>query len=103
MELKLGLKVHDADNVATIFAEGIEKGVEIEVRDQGGHAQTLTVLDAIPYGHKVAIEDIPKDTLIKKYGEEIGIASHDIVKGEHVHVHNLDSMRGRGDLKGGKK
>lgn len=103
MELKLGLKVHDADNVATIFAEGIEKGAEIEVRDQHGQAQRIAVLNDIPYGHKVAIEDILKDTLIKKYGEEIGIASHDIVKGEHVHVHNLDSMRGRGDLEGGRK
>ena len=35
--------------------------------------------------------------LIMKYGEEIGIATKDIVKGEYVHVHNLDSMRGRGD------
>ncbi len=68
----MGLKVHDADNVATIFAEGIEKGVEIEVRDQEGHAQTLTVLDAIPYGHKVAI-DIQKDTLIKNTERKSGL------------------------------
>ena len=33
-----------------------------------------------------------------KYGEEIGIATREIVKGEYVHIHNLDSMRGRGDL-----
>ena len=29
--------------------------------------------------------------------DEIGIATADIKKGEYVHVHNLDSMRGRGD------
>ena len=33
-----------------------------------------------------------------KYGEEIGVASREISAGNHVHVHNLDSMRGRGDL-----
>ena len=33
-----------------------------------------------------------------KYGEEIGVASRAIAAGNHVHVHNLDSMRGRGDL-----
>ena len=35
---------------------------------------------------------------IIKYGEEIGVATHEIKRGEYVHVHNLDSMRGRGDL-----
>ena len=51
----------------------------------------------MPYGHKIAVKDIKKGELIMKYGEEIGIATKDIVKGEYVHVHNLDSMRGRGD------
>ncbi|MEL7569849.1 MAG: UxaA family hydrolase, partial [Eubacteriaceae bacterium] len=57
----------------------------------------------IPYGHKVAVIAINKGELINKYGEEIGIASKDITPGEHVHVHNLDSMRGRGDLERSKQ
>jgi len=32
-----------------------------------------------------------------KYGEPIGIATRDIRSGQHVHVHNLESARGRGD------
>ena len=51
------------------------------------------------YGHKIAVKDIKKDEIITKYGEEIGIATADIKVGEYVHVHNLDSMRGRGDWK----
>ena len=51
-----------------------------------------------------ALKPIHKGELIIKYGEEIGMASADIVKGEYVHVHNLESMRGRGDWeKGGRK
>ena len=30
----LALKVSDLDNVATVFAEGIQAGAEIEVRDK---------------------------------------------------------------------
>ena len=82
MEIKLALKVNDKDNVATIFANGITDG---------------TVIGDVPYGHKIAVRDIKKGELINKYGEEIGIATKDIKKGEYVHVHNLDSMRGRGD------
>ena len=50
----------------------------------------------VPYGHKIAVRDSKKGEPINKYGEEIGIARKD-KKGEYVHVHNLDSMRGRGD------
>lgn len=103
MELKLGLKVHEADNVATIFAEGILKGTQVQIRDKSGNTQMMTVLNDIPYGHKVAVIAINKGELINKYGEEIGIASKDITPGEHVHVHNLDSMRGRGDLERSKQ
>ena len=96
---KIALKVHDKDNVATIFANGIYRGSEVEMRDKKGSSGSITVLDDIPYGHKIAIRDIQAGELIMKYGEEIGIATKNIRKGEHVHIQNLDSMRGRGDWK----
>lgn len=98
MELKLALKVDDLDNVATIFANGIVDGTQVEVRDKKGDTEVLTVIGDVPYGHKIALRDIAKGQPIMKYGESIGAASHDIRKGEYVHVHNLDAMRGRGDL-----
>lgn len=97
--MKIGLKVSDKDNVATIFAEGITDGTEVEVRDKKGNREIIRVIGNIPYGHKIAVTPIGKGELIIKYGEEIGIATADIQKGEYVHVHNLDSMRGRGDWK----
>ena len=51
-----------------------------------------------PYGHKIALRDIAPGEHIMKYGECIGAASHPISKGDYVHVHNLDALRGRGDL-----
>lgn len=98
MELKLALKVDDMDNVATIFANGIVDGTQVEVRDKKGNSEIMTVIGDVPYGHKIALRDIAKGEPIMKYGESIGAASHDIRKGEYVHVHNLDAMRGRGDL-----
>lgn len=99
MSLNLALKVTDLDNVATIFANDIINGTEVEVRDKKGDSEKTVVIGDVPYGHKIAVRDIKKDELIVKYGEEIGIATRDIKKGEYVHVHNLDSMRGRGDWK----
>ncbi|MGB8454378.1 MAG: UxaA family hydrolase [Anaerocolumna sp.] len=97
--MKIALKVHDLDNVATIFADGISDGTEVEVRDKKGNQDLIEVIGTVPYGHKIAIVPIKNGELIKKYGEEIGIATRDIARGEYVHVHNLDSMRGRGDWK----
>ncbi|MDL2210653.1 UxaA family hydrolase [Desulfovibrio sp. OttesenSCG-928-O18] len=97
-ELKLALKVNDLDNVATIFATGLTAGTEVEMRDKKGHTERMTILSDIPYGHKIAIRDLKKGEPVIKYGEELGATTADIRKGEHVHVHNMDSMRGRGDL-----
>ena len=98
MELKLALKVDDLDNVATIFANGITDGMQVEMRDKKGVSEIITVHGDVPYGHKIAVKDIEKGAPIMKYGESIGRASCDIKKGDYVHVHNLEAMRGRGDL-----
>ena len=98
MELKLALKVDDLDNVATIFANGIVDGTQVEVRDKKGNSEILTVHGDVPYGHKIALRDLAPGEHIMKYGECIGAASHPISKGDYVHVHNLDALRGRGDL-----
>jgi altronate dehydratase small subunit len=97
-EVRIALKVNDLDNVATIFAENITDGTEVEIRDKKGQKTNVKVIGNVPYGHKIAVKDIKKGEQITKYGEEIGVATHDIKFGEYVHVHNLDSMRGRGDL-----
>ena len=98
MELKLALKVDDQDNVATIFANGITDGTQGEVRDTKGNSEIITVHGDVPYGHKIALRDMVPGERIMKYGECIGAASHPISKGDYVHVHNLDALRGRGDL-----
>ena len=98
MENCLALKVTDKDNVATIFANGVTDGTTVDVRDKKGNSEPVTVIGDVPYGHKIAVRDIKKGELIIKYGEEIGAATKDIAKGEYVHVHNLEALRGRGDL-----
>ena len=96
--MNLALKVHDDDNIAILFTEEVLKGSPVEVVDKAGGKQNVTALSPIPYGHKIALQPITKGANILKYGESIGIAASEIAVGEHVHVHNLESMRGRGDL-----
>ena len=94
----IALQAHEADNVATVFAEGVVAGTEVTVVNAAGVKASVTVNEDIPFGHKFALCAIAQGEQITKYGEEIGVASRDIAAGAYVHVHNLDSMRGRGDL-----
>ena len=96
-KLPLALKVNDLDNVATVFSNEVVSGCEVEVRDKKGNGYVMTVNGDIPYGHKVALRDIHVGEDITKYGECLGEATKEIGKGDYVHVHNLDSKRGRGD------
>ncbi len=45
----------------------------------------------IPLGHKIARRAIAAGEPVLKYGAPIGIATHDIAAGEHVHTHNVIS------------
>ncbi len=58
----------------------------------------IKVRDPIAFGHKFALQRINVGQNIIKYGEVIGKATATIEPGEHVHIHNVESQRGRGDL-----
>lgn len=90
------IAIKKADNVATAIRD-IPSG---EAASVGIEAETVTipVLQEIPLGHKLALRAIAGGEEILKYGTVIGRATRDIARGEHVHVHNVESMRGRGDL-----
>jgi altronate dehydratase small subunit len=83
------------DNVCTVV-EAIEPGTSVTVA-VGAEQLAVTVVDKIPFGHKFALRAIKRGEAVKKYGETIGLATRDILPGQHVHVHNLESCRGRGD------
>lgn len=84
--------ISERDNVATAL-EAVEAGREV-----AAGSGSVTVREAIPRGHKVAIRAIASGDPVVKYGSAIGVASEDIPVGAHVHTHNVSSTRGRGDL-----
>ncbi|NLW25080.1 MAG: UxaA family hydrolase [Clostridia bacterium] len=103
MSVKVAYVVDEfKDNVATILSNDIKKGMTIPVTFDGKE-HSVTVNSDIPYGHKVAIRPIKQGETIWKYGLSIGRALCDIEVGDHVHVHNIEPMRGRGDLHSEKK
>jgi len=86
-------QIDETDNVATNVADAIPEGTTIQV-----NGKEITTRMPIPYGHKVALVLIPAGETVRKYGLSIGSASKEIQPGDHVHTHNVESNRGRGDI-----
>ena len=89
------LVVDKKDNVATALRP-LEKGDSIGIEVEGNIVD-MVLKQSIPFGHKLALKDIEHGERIIKYGETIGQATEKINKGEHVHIHNVEGLRGRGD------
>lgn len=89
------------DNVGSAVLETLSAGDEVGTN--GAVTVTLKANSDVPFGHKIALVDIPKGGTVMKYGLSIGNALIDIKKGDHVHVHNVESNRGRGDKFGDTK
>ncbi len=90
------IMIKEQDNVATALRD-IEPNEEITV-GMGDEAKPFVVRESISYGHKFSVKDIASGEKILKYGEVIGQATQDIREGTHAHIHNIESLRGRGDL-----
>jgi len=94
--MKKAMVINPHDNVASLLANA-EKGEWVSI-EQGEDISEFQVNQKIEFGHKFALRRILKGEDVVKYGEVIGRATQDIEEGCHVHVHNVESLRGRGDI-----
>jgi altronate dehydratase small subunit len=94
--MKKAIVIDVKDNVATLLADvAANDQVQVMIGDK---TTEIKVRENIQFGHKFAMRTINKGQNVLKYGEVIGQATQDIGEGQHVHVHNVESLRGRGDL-----
>ena len=75
------IKLNNKDNVA-IAPMAIPQNTKIN--------KDVTSVDNIPFGHKISLCKINKNSYVYKYGQIIGKTSKEILPGEHVHSHNLE-------------
>jgi len=82
----LTIRLNPLDNIVVARVE-LLAGTEVS-------AEGVTCRSQIPAGHKIATSAIGPGAPVRKYGQVIGFATHEISPGEHVHTHNL----GMGDF-----
>ncbi len=82
------------DNVGVVVVEGLTAGTQMTgVITETDSELSVTALNDIPIGHKVALTDLNTGDTVIKYGEDIGRMAGDARRGGHVHTHNLKTKR----------
>ncbi|MBM6984784.1 MAG: altronate dehydratase [Acidaminococcaceae bacterium] len=79
------IQIHPNDSVAVALRQ-LRKGEAVTAG-----TVSVTVLEDIPRGHKIALRPITKGEAVRKYGVAIGHAVRDIPAGAHVHTHNMQT------------
>lgn len=84
----------DGDSVGVVVVEGVKAGQDLTgwvmAEDR---TITFKVLNDIPIGHKLALNNLSVGDTVIKYGTDIGKVVAPIKQGEHLHVHNVKTKR----------
>ncbi|MGF7149816.1 hypothetical protein FHS96_003473 [Sphingomonas zeicaulis] len=86
--MTIAFRIHAADNVATMLDDAAA-GDTVGLR--GEACDTVTALEAVAHGHKIALFAIAPGEPVVKFGIPIGRAAAAIAAGNWVHLHNCES------------
>ena len=78
-----GIRIHPDDNVA-VALEDLRRGETLTL-----DTVSVTAIEDIARGHKIALRDIKEGEPVVKYGNPIGLAKADIPAGAWAHIHNV--------------
>lgn len=81
------IRMHPNDNVAIVANDG---GLPAGVEWVDGPAAGLVLVEKVPQGHKVALQDIAMGEAVQRYNVPVGLARSPIRAGTWVHERLLD-------------
>lgn len=87
--------IHEAGDSVGVAVVDIRAGERVAGTLLHDHATRVEISarNDVPLGHKIALVEVPERGHVVKYGVVIGGATKPIAPGDHVHVHNLRSLR----------
>jgi (2R)-sulfolactate sulfo-lyase subunit alpha len=86
--------VHAKQDFVGVAVEDISAGEKVTgVYMDTGKDITVKSRERVPLGHKIALKDIDSGEKVLEYNTVIGAATKGIRAGDHVHTHNLKTLR----------
>jgi altronate hydrolase len=80
------LRLHPADDVAVALAP-LAPGQRV-----AADGEQLEVRQPVPLAHKIALRPLATGETVRKFGWPIGRTTAPVAAGEHLHVHNLETL-----------
>lgn len=87
------IRLSETDNVATLLVDAGKGDTITIISDRNETLATVTLLQAIPFGNKVALTPFAEGDNLVKGGCRVGRAICEIPVGQLVHVQNIRSLR----------
>jgi (2R)-sulfolactate sulfo-lyase subunit alpha len=89
-----GILMHEPHDDVGVAVEDLRAGADIgAITLEGAPVRTVTLVNDVPLGHKVAMRDIGGGNDVIEYGRVIGVAIQSAPRGSHVHIHNIRTKR----------
>jgi (2R)-sulfolactate sulfo-lyase subunit alpha len=92
--MKAQFWIHATDDYVGVAVEDIPEGADaIGLYMDSGKTVRVQSKSNIPLGHKISLRDIKNGEKVLEYGEVIGATTKRVRAGDHVHTHNLKTLR----------
>lgn len=85
--------VHNEGDHVGVAVQDVEPGPARAAYLDSDREVEVLVLEPVPLGHKVALDDLAEAAAVIEYKVRVGLTRQAIKKGELVHVHNVRSAR----------
>ena len=93
MSTTVNCRVLDEKDSVGVVLDQTRQGDRLSYEMPGAGERQVSALGDIPPYHKFALKTINQGDNVFKYGQVIGRATTNIQPGQHVHSHNLTSIR----------
>lgn len=94
--MKYQIFIHEKEDDVGVAVTDLEEGNKARakvLKSDDLVEKEVTPKEEIPLTHKIALVDMEKGHDVIEYGEIIGRTSQKVEAGEHVHTHNIKSLR----------
>lgn len=92
MNQKFNVLVLNENDTVGVAINDLKAG-EVGFYQLADKVYEIKIVQDIPIFHKVALKDMLEGENAYKYGQNIGRVISNIISGQHIHTHNLMSIR----------
>ena len=84
---------HNEGDMVAVAVQDVAPGECTVVYMDSDREARITVTEAVPLGHKVALIELAEGAEVLEYGVRVALTRQPIMAGQLVHVHNVRSAR----------